>query len=363
MKILMLNWMDLKNPKAGGAEVLTEGILRELAHQGHQVTLFCDHFEGANREEIVDGYTVIRRGYYWSVQLLAPFFWFSRFKKENFDIVIDQIHSLPFLTPLYVPRHKRFAFIHEVAKDIWFTMFPFPFSYIGYATEYLLLQLYRTTRFITVSDSTKGDLISIGIPHKNIAITPEAIIMPDPILMEKSAVPTIIFIGRLTQMKRVEDFLDMAALVKKVLPNLQTWIVGPGEEQYVESLKAKNEALGLGATFFGRANDKEKYILLAQAHVLASCSVKEGYGLVIIEAGTMATPSVTYNVAGFRDAIIDGTTGLLSQKNTPESLALAVLKLLEDKALCAKLADQAKAHSQQFTFPNAAKAFEKILVS
>lgn len=369
MRILMLNWMDLANPKAGGAEVLTEGILAELVHRGHEVTLLCDHFPGAKREEVINGYRVIRRGYYWSVQLLAPFLWFTRFRKEHFDVVIDQIHSLPFFTALYVPSKKRFAFIHEVAKDIWFKMFPFPFSYIGYATEYLLLQLYRTTKFITVSESTKRDLIGVGIPEKNISITPEAILMPSQMTVVKNQNPTLIFVGRLAPMKRVEHFLETAALTKKVFPNLETWIVGGGEEEYVRSLKSLSESLGgadqksgIDATFFGRIEWQEKFELMGRAHLLVSASVKEGYGLVILEAGTMGTPSVTYNVHGFRDAIIDGKTGLLSKENTPESLATSIVGLLKDRELYETLAKNTKEHSLNFTFENAAKEFEKIIL-
>ncbi len=359
----MFNWMDLANPKAGGAEVLTEGILAELARKGHEVTLFCDHFPGAKREEMIDGYRVIRRGYYWSVQLLAPFLWFFRFKKEKYDVVIDQIHSLPFFTALYVPRRERFAFIHEVAKDIWFKMFPFPFSYIGYVTEYLLLQLYRTTRFITVSESTKRDLIAVGIPEKNISITPEAIIMPPEMVFEKNQHPTLIFVGRLAPMKRVEHFLETAALVKKAFPNLETWIVGGGEEEYVKSLKSQDQKLAVGATFFGRLEWEKKFELMGRAHLLVSASVKEGYGLVILEAGTMGTPSVTYNVHGFRDAIIAGKTGLLSKENTPESLAETIVGLLKDREVYETLAKNTKEHSLRFTFENAAREFEKIITT
>lgn len=361
MKILMLNWRDLKNPKGGGAEVLTEGILAELAKKGHEIVLFTASFPNARKEEIVNGYKIIRRGHFYSIHILAFWYWITRFNKENFDVVIDQIHGIPFFTPLYISKSKRFAFIHEVAKDIWFEMFPFPLSYIGYAIEYLSLQFYRNTRFITVSDSTKGDLIKTGIPQENISITPEGIIIPPEMIVPKNSNPTILFVGRLAPMKRVEQFLKTAAIIKKKISNLETWIVGGGEEGYVNTLKTISQDLGVNATFYGRPEDKMKYELMGKAHILSSASIREGYGLVILEAGTMSTPSVTYNVHGFRDVILDGNTGILSKENTPESLAESILELLRDKEKYEEISKRVREYSREFTFENAGNGFEKII--
>lgn len=359
----MLNWRDLKNPKGGGAEVLTEGILAELVNMGHEVVLFTSIFPGAKRREYLNGYEVIRKGSPLTVHVWAFIFWLREFRKRNFDYVVDQIHGIPFFTIFYVARKKRIAFIHEVAGDIWFEMFSKVIAYIGIIVERLYFYCYRTTKFITVSESTKRDLIGVGIPEKNISITAEAIIMPPEMAVEKSQNPTLIFVGRLAPMKRVEHFLETAALTKKVFPNLETWIVGGGEEEYVKSLKSQSEKLGLVATFFGRIDWQEKFELMGRAHLLVSASVKEGYGLVILEAGTMGTPSVTYNVHGFRDAIIDGKTGLLSKENTPESLAGTVISLLKDRELYETLAKNTKEHSLKFTFENATKEFEKIITT
>lgn len=365
----MLNWRDLKNPKGGGAEVLTEGILAELVHMGHEVVLFTSLFPGAKHREYVNGYEVIRKGSPLTVHMWAFIFWLREFRKRNFDYVVDQIHGIPFFTIFYVARKKRIAFIHEVAGDIWFEMFPKLIAYFGIIVEQIYFYLYRTTKFITVSESTKRDLIRVGIPEKNISITPEAIIMPPEMEVEKSQNPTLIFVGRLAPMKRVEHFLEASALAKKVFPNLETWIVGGGEEEYVRSLKSLSESLGgadqksgIDATFFGRLEWEKKFELMGRAHLLVSASVKEGYGLVILEAGTMGTPSVTYNVHGFRDAIIDGKTGLLSKENTPESLAGTVVGLLKDRELYETLSRNTKEHSLNFTFENAAKEFEKIIL-
>ncbi|MCK4460825.1 MAG: glycosyltransferase, partial [candidate division Zixibacteria bacterium] len=73
MKILALNWNDLKNPYAGGAEVHLEELLRRLVRRGHDVTLFCSGYKGCRSEETIEGIRIIRRGNRFNFNLVAPF--------------------------------------------------------------------------------------------------------------------------------------------------------------------------------------------------------------------------------------------------------------------------------------------------
>jgi hypothetical protein len=62
MKILILNWRDIKNPSSGGAEVLTHELASRWVAKGHSVTLFSSKFHQSKREEITDGIRIIRCG-------------------------------------------------------------------------------------------------------------------------------------------------------------------------------------------------------------------------------------------------------------------------------------------------------------
>ncbi len=72
MKILALNWQDLTNPMAGGAEVHLEELLGRIAKKGHEVTLFCSGYSGCKPEEYINGVRIIRRGNRYSFNLIAP---------------------------------------------------------------------------------------------------------------------------------------------------------------------------------------------------------------------------------------------------------------------------------------------------
>src|SRR5215207_8254827 len=101
MRILIFNWKDLTHPAAGGAEVYTEGFARELVLKGHEVTLFVSAVAGQPETEFVEGVRVIRRGGRLTVYRAARKYWKSE-GEGQFDVVIDEVNTRPFLTPRYV---------------------------------------------------------------------------------------------------------------------------------------------------------------------------------------------------------------------------------------------------------------------
>src|SRR5258706_9084395 len=165
MKILILNWRDVKNPKSGGAEIVTLEHAKGWVRKGHSVTWLASNFIGAKPQENIDGVEVFRKGNFITVFLYAPIFYL--FSGKKFEVVIDEIHGLPFFTPFYV-RKPIIVFIHEVAKEIWEYMYPFPIFLLGRLLEKIIFIPYHFTTFITVYPSTKKELIKLGVKQKSI---------------------------------------------------------------------------------------------------------------------------------------------------------------------------------------------------
>ncbi|MDE2589078.1 MAG: glycosyltransferase family 4 protein, partial [Patescibacteria group bacterium] len=252
--------------------------------------------------------------------------------KNKFDIVIDEIHGIPFFTPLYVHNSKKVAFIHEVAGEIWDYMYPFPINYIGKLLEVFYFRLYQRVTFWTDAPSTIDELVSKGIPWGNCTAIPcpitNSVVSKIP---EKEEDPTFIFVSRLVKMKGIERVLEAFKYIVEKEPKAKLWIVGPGDPSYVSVLHDRVRLLGPSVKFWGRVSQVKKLELMGKAHVLLHASVKEGWGLVVLEAGSQGTPAVVYNVAGLRDVVKDGKTGVVLVRNTPEDLAQEALKLLYDK--------------------------------
>lgn len=331
MNILILNWRDTKNPKSGGAEIVTLEHAKAWVKKGHSVTWFTSKFNGAKKEGKIDGVNIVRRGNFLTVYSLAPFFYL--FSKQKFDLVIDEIHGLPFFTPFFV-RIPKIAFIHEVAGEIWDYMYPFPINKIGKLIEPFLYFPYRSIEFITVSNSTKNDLLSLGIKEKNISVIQNGIgikILKGFSRKEKN--PTFIFISRVVKMKGIEEVIRAFFYILRELKDANLWIVGEGDKAYVEQLKntTKEYLIAPKVKFFGKVSDLKKIELIGKAHLLLHASIKEGWGLVVIEAASQGTPSVVYNVAGLRDSVKNNETGIILKENSSKEMAKQAVLLLNEK--------------------------------
>ena len=139
---------------------MNEKIAEKLSKAGHEVIFLAGGFRGAAEEEGINGYKVIRVGGRWTV------YWEARkyYKKHLAgwpDLVIDEINTIPFFAKFYA-KEKNVLFIHQLCREIWFYQMFFPFNIIGYLLEPLYLRLLSDREVITVSESTKDDLLGYG---------------------------------------------------------------------------------------------------------------------------------------------------------------------------------------------------------
>ena len=214
LKILILNWRDIKNPSSGGAEVLTHEIAKRWVGWGNGIYYLTSSFKGAKKEEIIDGIKIIRMGspdarnLFGSIHFQA-FLYYLKNLRGKFDVVIDEIHGIPFFTPLYV-KEKKVALICEVAGRIWDISFPFPFNLLGKYVEKNYFKFYKNINFLTISNSTKDELLGFGVERNKITVLPMGITKPSALpKFKKEKVPTIIFVARLVRSKGVEDAVSV----------------------------------------------------------------------------------------------------------------------------------------------------------
>jgi len=324
MNILIYNWRDIKNPDAGGAEVFTHENAKRWVNRGHSVTLFASAFRNCKSRETVDGVRIIRDGGKYSVYWKA----YRHYKKEfrgKFDMVVDEINTLPFFTPLYV-KERKITLIHQMAREFWFYETSFPVSVIGYLSESCYLKMYKNLETITVSKSTRKDLVGLGF--KKVSVVSEGInFSPLKEVPEKEKEPTMIFVGRLKKAKKPDDAVKTFRIVRESMPDARLWVVGEGYfRKDLEKMSVD------GVRFFGHVSGEEKLGLMRRAHVILVPGVREGWGLIVTEANACGTPAIAYDVHGLRDSVKDGKTGLLTENN-PESMAKEVLRFFEDDDL------------------------------
>ncbi|MDQ3018893.1 MAG: glycosyltransferase, partial [bacterium] len=174
MNILVFSWRGPGHPLAGGAEQVMHEHMKGWIDAGHTVTLFTSSFDNAKAEEQIDGVHLIRKGNQILTVHLAAFVWYVLGNHQQFDLVVDQFHGIPFFTPLYT-RIPKLAVVQEVARQVWLKNdLHFPWNkivgFIGFYGELFVYKLYKSVAFMTGSQSAKEELSKMGIPTRKITV-------------------------------------------------------------------------------------------------------------------------------------------------------------------------------------------------
>ncbi len=363
--ILFLNWKDVTHPSAGGAETLTDAIAEHIA-QTHAVTYFTSAYPGCKKEETYHGYRIIRRGGVHTVMLHAWLYWhIVRPKQEIYRYIIDQPHGIPFFSIFYRKHPPVALMIMEIAGDLWKNILPSALVPAGKLAEKLWLTLYRARTIITISRSTKDDLIAHGISKRNIRLLPmfTTVPMPQSYSLGTQNPPTLLVLGRIAPVKQIEDAIDAYRIAKKSIPNLYLAIIGKSDRKYQAYKQglASQIASDRNISLHENCTEEAKIQHIQKASLLLIPSKKEGYGLVILEAAAYGVPAIGYRVPGVQDAIEHSRTGILVPTKDIQALADAVCTILTQEQSYNQMRQQAFIHAKRHTREHTLFAFRNIL--
>lgn len=359
--ILIFSWRDIHHPQAGGSELYLHEVAKRLAFS-NRVIIFTSQPPNLADREMVDGVKIIRKGNQFSVYFWAILYYFV-FYRHDIDFILEVINGMPFFSPL-ISRKPKAAIIHHVFGKQWFKEAIWPVATLGYLVErFIMPKLYSRVPIITISPSSKSSLINLGFRGKQIYLAPPALpnthLASKPLQDRKSPHPTLLYLGRLKRYKRVDWLLWAAKKLIKKYPELQVIIAGTGDQQaYLQQLTKK---LGLEeqVTFTGYVSEKEKQRLMRTAWVHVLPSMREGFGITIVEAGQEGTPSVGFKIGGVQDAIRHQETGLLAQ-DYPDFVK-QINKLLTDKDLRDQLGVNAAQWARQFSWESTANTLQQVV--
>jgi glycosyltransferase involved in cell wall biosynthesis len=366
MRIVWLSWKDLSHPEGGGAEVVTHEILRRAAAEGHEVVLLTSRPAGAAAEETRSGYRIVRAGNRWSVYVRAWRVFAARFARWA-ELVVEECNTVPFFSRFYA-RQERRMFFHQLCREVWFYQLPPPFSLVGYLLEPLYLRALSAERVVTVSESTRADLLRAGFSRERVGIISEGITLTpvaDPAAVAKFDVPTVLCLGSLRAMKRTLHVIEAFERAKAHVPALRLIVAGGGSGPYAKRVRRAmlESRYAREIEYRGAVDDAAKLELMQRAHVLAVASVKEGWGLVVTEANSQGTPAAAYDVDGLRDSVRHGETGLLASPPTPSQLAARIVEMLSAPESYERMRREAWAWSRTITFDRAYDDWKRLCLS
>lgn len=369
MRIAWLNWRDTHHPEGGGSEVYMERIAAGLVDRGHEVTIVCAaHDRGPAREQR-DGIDFWRVGTKLGVYSQA-----RRLLRSgdlgHLDVVVDTHNGVPFFSP-WATSVPVVVLVHHIHREQWPVIYGPLRSRAGWWVESRLSpRVYRRNSYIAVSQRTKTELVDLGVDAQRIHVVHNGVTTldsrsePAPRLNDQGR-PTITVLGRLVPHKQVEHVLFAAARLRTRIPDLRVFVVGDG--WWAGQLHELRRSLDLDdvVTFTGYVDESHKEAILQRTSVLALPSLKEGWGLVVMEAASRGVPAIAYAQAGgVAESIVDNHTGLLVGPGYDQDLfGDALERILLDGELRTRLGAHAYMRAAQFDWEASAAAFETALVN
>lgn len=360
MKILLINWQDIKNPLGGGAEVHYHEIFRRIAAMGHHVTVFASSYPNAPEEEIIDEIKVIRKGSRSLFNYRVRGMYNKRFRYDNYDIIIDDINKIPFYTPLFVKGPLLAISHHFFGKSI-FRETNFLTGLYVLLGEKFVDWVYKKTPFAVVSQSTLDEFIERGFNPMLFSIVPNAITQENfPMnISEKFPEPTVAYFGRLKKYKSVDHLLRAFALLKKQIGNARLIILGRGDFQHNLERLARDLKIEDSTKFYGFVSEEDKVKLLSQSWCMVNTSIKEGWGITNIEANACGCPVFSANSPGLRDSVKDGESGGLYEYGNIEQLSGMLIEILNNSERRRYLSEGAVRWAKTFSWDESARLMIK----
>lgn len=371
MKICIVGSVFPRSPNDSEVPWHRETI-RRCRERGYDVRVYVPSFRGMG-DHTVDGIPVTRFRYCPAfLETLthdegAP----NKVHKFHYKIVALSYIALGTLGLIRLHLREHFDIIH--------VHWPFPHALFGYAAVRLSparmvlnfhgasLLMARKFGFVApflrffigradavvVNSGFTAQQVKALCPREVHTIPYGTTLSPKPAVEPPENTRLVLAVGRLIERKGLEYLVRAFPTVVERFPGARLCIVGGGPlqprlQQIVQGLDMAGHV-----TLTGKVPqaDLERYFARCEMFVLPavvdSRGDTEGLGVVLIEALSYGKPVIGTNVGGIPDIIVDGKTGLLVESRQPQVLAEAICRILSDKKLAARLADEGYRHVQR----------------
>ncbi len=363
MNILAVNWLDLENPQAGGAEVHFFEIFGRLVERGHRVTLISSGWKGAPPREKIAGIEVRRFGGRHTFALRGRGAVRRILGEQTYDIVVEDINKLPLFTPS-LTRLPVYVIIPHLFGTTAFREASFPIASVVWLAERPIPRAYRRAAFHAISESTRDDLVARGVPESSIKVIHPGVdttwFVPTPDVL-RAETPTFLYVGRLKRYKGIDTVLRALAAVRKAGHDVRLEIAGRGDDaERLQGVAARLQ-LGSAVQFLGFVDEAAKRDLLRRAWAVVFPSEKEGWGIVNVEAAACGTPAIASDSPGLRESVIADETGVLIPHGATAALTDALIRFSTDRELLETLGRGARAFAERLSWDRTADETEKHL--
>ncbi len=283
---------------------------------------------------------------------------------ELMPLRLRLLHSPDFIPPMPIPGCRNVITVHDLAF-LLYPQFMVPDAY-RYYNEQIDSAVAQAAHILAVSEATKRDLIRLlGVPEHKITVQLEGVdarfrpLAAEAVMTIRSKLDLperyLLFVGTFEPRKNIGGLIEAYRILRDRVRNVPDLVLVGRRGWLYEASLSKIEALGLS-----------EYVMLAEnvssddlpavyngADALIMPSFYEGFGLPALEAMACGTPVIASNRASLPEVI--GQAGLLIDPESPDEIAEAIRKLLEDDSLRERLREAGIKRAAEFTWERAAK--------
>ena len=258
-------------------------------------------------------------------------------KKSNPDILIGNNLLASFLVSFFPKGVKKIGIIHHLYLSLFGEKKFKPLIWlIGQWEKLAIIFLKKLDGIGVINPLVREILIKKGYPEEKIVVVGNGVDTLSYSFTEKKNPNSLIFIGRLAELKGVEKLIEVVAEIKKEFPQIVLHIGGDGPKYFDIKKKIKELGVENNVIMHGYLGEKEKIDLLKISAIYLSASQLEGFGIPLIEAMASGCIPVVSDIYAhqfiFQDRpvgylvkndkeMVEKTTELL--KNEPKRLSLA----------------------------------------
>ena len=354
MRVLWVSHRDIKHQRAGGAEKAIYEIGRRLASNGHSVTWYSVMDDRRVPEDIISNIKIKRHPNNVMAHVSLPLV----LRREKPDVVVDDLgHAVPWGSEAFhVKGTVSFWHLHRRSLAGQVSM---PKRILLSGLEALYPLIYRKFPFVTESESSKNDLVKLGIDESRVRVIPLGLNSEDFLNVPKSKSPTLVYFGGLRNYKRPWLSVNVLEEVVKKYPDSRLYVVGSGPSLERVKRRVIEKDLSRSVIFTGRLSERDLKQLVGSSWVNLHFSVTEGFGLSIIEASATGTPTVAFSVPGVSEAIVEERNGMLVKDGDISEFTKVVTGIINSYP--DNLRSSAVAVAKRYWWDNTAKQWEKHL--
>lgn len=205
---------------------------------------------------------------------------------------------------------------------------------------------------VAISNAMKKNLRRLGVPEAGMSVVHLAVDLEEfdadvpcnylgrEFQLDPGA-PKYGLFGRVIPWKGTREFVQAARLISAQVPEARGFVVGgrsDGDEQFFSDMQSLARDLGLGEKVVFTGYRKDVPALMKYMDVVVHASITpEPFGMVVVEGMAMSKPVVATRAGGPLDIVEEGQTGYLVDAGDADALAKAVIALLLQPELRARL--------------------------